>query len=228
MRLSELLDEVRAKNAILCLSVQHTGTWFALNFLMEHKGTKGVVAQVKNIKTRDDILQDGIVHVHINGFGITSSGGRRTRTFKQTAAMTKGMRLIVPVRDPLLSLITRHKRHPDRKSFYIVDGFCHLSELDAVYLPVDCNTYDIHPYYLLEKVCKELGLEVNEFVEKWSIKWPIYNSKFDYGLKRAYQEGRIDKIAKAFPEEYQHLKENEKNIRPFLEKLGYKNLMWWS
>jgi len=147
-------------------------------------------------------------------------------------AMAVGAYTVVSLRDPLLSVIKgkRNNKHfdmPQRMRNY----------LDMVEL---CETFDPHvlPVDLLAEASVEDRLTAlttvsggyvsSEVCQAWAEEWPAHNSAGDYILKRMYYKGDIDSMVKEFKDsEWQALIEHKFILRPFLERYGYRDLLWW-
>lgn len=138
-------------------------------------------------------------------------------------------------RDPLLSIITRQERVPDLKHFYIIDGFLSLVKLIEVHslllVPVDLYVRKTvsERLSLLHRMLEVVDLPEEPYVESWAAIWPKYN--FSPGdpsrLRQGYDSGDLNIIMEYIPEEYSYLKSKEAVLKPFLQKLGYENLLWW-
>jgi ATP phosphoribosyltransferase regulatory subunit HisZ len=51
---------------------------------------------------------------------------------------------------------------------------------------------------------------------------------FNLPLKEMYKAKDLAGLEKLMPREIAKLREEEKNLRPLLEKWGYRDLLWWS
>jgi hypothetical protein len=54
------------------------------------------------------------------------------------------------------------------------------------------------------------------------------NAMPSYEPKAAYAQGDLDGAVRDCYGEYLYLKSKESTIRPFMERLGYRNVIWWS
>jgi len=142
---------------------------------------------------------------------------------------------IIPVRDPLLALLTRRNRHPNLKHFYIVNGFVTLVELvlrrSIFILPVDIlkgQSYT-NRYRALVKMTEFVGLEPEPNLRLYSAGWPKVNSVGAVAKETnaAYLAQDANVLRGFIPEEWDYLKANEEKLKPFLKSLGYKKLLWW-
>lgn len=230
-------------NIIFLPTVQHTGTWFMAEFLRRHSQ----VHQVQDLwMLHDQFPDDGLIVVsaHYCGDEISEERGIHENDVKKhfptevLEDLIKTFPSLTVTRDPLLSMITRKKRSPELTQTYIVDGFVALADLcmrtGIMVLPVDL--LGMRPYKVkleaLRGVLKLVGLEEENYVKVWASVWPRYNHNAELeatkGITKLYKNGNALAIREYFPAEYDYLVSQEDKIRPFLERLGYKNLMWWS
>lgn len=163
--------------------------------------------------------------MHFGKKGINCQSGLQSESFNELAEQIGGMKVVVPVRDPLLSLISRQERHPDLDHTYIVKGFTGLGKLRATFIPVDLNR---DRKELLTGVLNEAGLGWAKYADDWVTSWPRKNSRKDYPLMDLYKKGDLGAIRKQIPMSLALLQSKESEIRPFLESQGYENLMWWT
>jgi hypothetical protein len=180
--------------------------------------------------------------------------------------INKKSRLIVPIRDPLLIIISGFMRHEDTQKGVVKNVYSspsanipvrkisskrkseqnigsvykerkykytggelsitpsivsithqvislrtlveRLDELSPLYVPVDLDQ-DLH-YNSID--LSNLG---------------VYASYGDYPLKTAYHNNDLKFIRENLRENYDALKCQETLLRPLLEKIGYKDLLWW-
>ena len=137
-------------------SVQHTGTWFTIDFLRKffprnRELTFALEAaekpEAENIdyapKYADAAGQATILHLHLPiSTGINEDSTNGTPFHRKWYANLKScrslpvstlllfcnlMKTVVPLRDPLAAILTRETRHPQFRHFCIVDGFVALA-----------------------------------------------------------------------------------------------------
>jgi hypothetical protein len=238
---------------IYVISVQHTGTWFAIDFLRGHSKVRNEIFQWKDVRVcqafpplEPDIWD--IMHVHLGtcwhhttDFAEYDSALDMKCQMPLLADMfVKTFPTVMPVRDPLRAIITRQIRHPDKTHNYIVNGFIYMAQVwermeemgPVVFLPVDLNI--TAPLYdkvtALSRILTMLDLPIEPYVEEYARKWeaPAYNTTPDVALKNWCKAGEKEKVKEALPTEWAYLQAHESKIRPFLEHLGYKELMWYT
>ena len=133
------------------------------------------------------------------------------RTIK---AFAMGHRTIVPVRDPLLSVITAIQigKHDPKLRVRAFEDLVELATLTKVeFLPVDLPD---HREATLERI--KPGAKTN---------WKPSNSIGDCKMKRDYHEGEVEDIP---DDTWSYLLSREVILRPMLERIGYRDLLWWS
>ncbi len=150
----------------------------------------------------------------------------------------------ITVRDPLAALITREGRTSADEHKYIVNGFAELaaSQKDFFCLPVDLygEKAIVERLRILRELLEYLGVPADKsYIMQAATDWTNYGAtqkdlslsirirKYADQLKKAYRYGEVEKIIEAMPRTYEYLKSKELIIRPFLEKLGYRDLLWW-
>lgn len=171
--------------------------------------------------------------------------------------LARGFSCVIPVRDPLKAVMTAVVRfRDDVKRWFvkmILDGFTCLSRLQLESSKHDCFWFPVDIISklpvggraaYLERLFRFLTIDVvPDHLEEYSCSWPHIGSWEDFGKVRSYPEdyyrfgkrlfkyhddGDLDSISRLIPKTMISLKEREPVIRPFLESLGYKNLIWWS
>lgn len=152
---------------------------------------------------------------------------------------------LIPMRDPLASLIT-YQRWGERDgridggNFSQREHINHWCGLAASHQNIKLfghvrflcwdllnGTKEETEEYLLT-ISRHLGLKDRSPSTKWD-GHSVINSVGDYPLKQAYFDGDVDAVRRGLSESaFDVLMERESLLRPFLEELGYKNLMWWT
>lgn len=220
---------------ICVFSIQHTGTWFACEYLLRCGWTHGKYPadvwqwyQLANGERRWPAFENGrrpIVQSHLCARDDLELGERRKHiTINLAKHLAQCWDVIVPVRDPLLAVITRHIRHPDLDHRYIVHAFARLELLDSYvhWLPVD----------LAPSVRPPLAVDVPTEASESFLKAnqaPSYNvTPSNHPLKQAYLAGDFQTIATQCGPAVDLLLDKAEDIRPLLERLGYTDLLWWT
>lgn len=224
---------LRATESAIVFSVQHTGTWFAIEFLRGHPNVSGTFFEIRNLVSPSlpSIDDRSVLQVHL-GTPVGEGTPRESEKFADEEALAifaEAERAVVPLRDPLLSVLTRQNRHPWLDHRYIVSGFRALARApeETIFLPVDTRPEERRR--TLARVLARLGWpEAPEYVEGVARDWSKENTSGPSTLKKAYAEGRLDAIRSALPEEFDYLLDSRDEIVPFLRTQGYEDLPWWN
>ncbi len=179
------------------LTVQHTGTWFMMEFLRGTESFKHEVDLAALIKNRHFLTlpnngpigcrpdRINLVHGHINE---TATDCIRT--------ICAWWRPIVPLRDPLLSLLTGKNRNPGQDFSYIVERWTRLEwavdPFAPCYIALDLLRTLEERLKGLTAVLEATRVLVTDAMScqlnLWANTWPQYqyNSRGSYPLKVAY------------------------------------------
>lgn len=252
LRARDALRHVVNRGAVLVASVHHTGTVFALDFLRGHPRAAEYL-EFRDLLRGAQVVRDDVVHLHVMGEELESRGvirgGFGFSDLEEIVLTARGCRVVIPTRDPLLALISRHARHPELDHSFIVRGFHRLAaaRLDhpdhpgslnpgIVFLPVDLLTTPEHRLAALVHVTHRLGWlkggapesePARSYIEGWASSWPIRNTAGPHPLKEMYDAGDVFGIRNNLPAAYDRLIEARPVVEPFLRKLGYEDLPWW-
>ena len=224
------IDYCRA-SYIFAPSVQHTGTWFLLNGLKRHSKLDDYILFEEMWEREPVPYKRYILHVHIGDGGSPLTLPYHS-TYMALDVMMRVLKTVVPLRDPLLSLLSRHKRHPMLPHFYLIDGFVYLAQVqkNCFFLPIDIlkETKQVdRRKAALGSLFEYLRLEWEPFIDEWAEQWKVVNENpVPYSELEWYRQGAVNKLRGLFPEEFDYLQSNAHIIKPFLSKHGYKNLIW--
>lgn len=241
---------------IYCLSIHHTGTWTSLSWLNAHRDLKGfvqkahahetlagqeVVHKVESGEYREHFDPLMLYHEHID----RDPRSDLDRIAAHQMIMLATTPTLIPIRDPLASLVTYQKwAERDGRinggpevfspkvlvdtwvalagSFETIKKFGHVR-----FVCWDRLTPEWATEHLLG-VEKDLGLTDRRPALGW-VAAPIHdNDAGPYRLKDAYKAGAANALRKGISENgYNYLVSKGLQLRPFLEELGYQNLQWW-
>lgn len=218
--------------AIFLPTIQHTGTWFCINLLLQHSQVTSF-SELRDLKFGDGYT---LIQTHF-GDGETwhPNDASKFIPFYVLKELIDIYPSVIPVRDPLAALLTRQTRCSDLQHSYIIEGFVALAELRENYnpfiLPVDLigkKSFE-ERLSVLREFLAAVGLPEEPYIKFWAASWPKINSVRGLGVELYdnYRNGDVKKIIKVIPEEWAYLKGKESIIKPFLQELGYKNLLWW-
>jgi len=230
---------------IFCLSQLHTGTWTTIAWLARHDQVKGlmlstdVVDVLAGKPTIDQLQESGsyhqkfhqsmVYHEHVRPDHWSDDQMCRTQL---VMAMTNPT--VIPIRDPLSSLISYQNRaslqgREGTEGFlpmeHVIDRWVMMAKVfDILRENVEFICWDLingDP----DELCRiALALGITEGQYLGAI---INNSMGDYPLKKAYQDGDRESLSQQV-DGFQCLVDREELLRPFLERLGYSDLVWWS
>lgn len=231
---TRLGQTIQRKKGALIVSVQHTGTWFAIEFLRRHPSLRsGEFIELSEVFKHKMISPYPLIHTHLGG-STQIEYPERVNKFISRDDFIEFIQIpttVVPVRDPLLSLITRHKRHPMLDHRYIVDGFLTLAEVEdlVTFLRVDCPRDDRRSELGKVSALFEPGPDhVKHYLDREARQWVVRNSVGGGPLNISYQQGMFDEIMDEIREELTYLLEHRSTIVPFLQRRGYRELSWWN
>ena len=242
---------------IYCLSQHHTGTWTSIAWLLSHKDVKGFLqeAHAHDALEGEEIIHEVesgqyterfdpamVYHQHIH----RDPNSEKIRICAAQMVMMATTATLIPIRDPLASLVTYQKwADRDGRSAQIGERFS-----PKIFIDIWCcmaeSWFTLQRFAHVRFVCwdllmpgwapahlagvaKDLGLTDPEPSQLWNDR-PIHdNTAGDYPLKAAYQQRDANALRKGISENgYNYLVSKGLQLRPFLESLGYRNLQWWS
>lgn len=219
-------------------TVHHTGTWFLIEFLKGHPDVKQFYLMKEFYEVDDWIHHDKIAlhnHVHLNQPSLYKEWKRVPLLFTNhyyNDAFISTYPTIIPIRDPLLSLITRHKRRDDWSHKFIVEGFCEIARLadhpNVYFMPLDLMENNSQRIEAFRNLCNHCQIAFNDYVREYAKIWKPQNTwadKFDF--QEMYAKRDAAGLRKVLGNNYDVLLARTDIIRPFLQGLGYENLIWW-
>ena len=242
------------KQIILLPTIQNTGTWFLVEMLMKHPSvTEFMETRFFSILSKKPAYhgvpqsftknQKGfsILQLHVDRYEKNPNGARRHFATLMCTSPT-----VIPIRDPLGSILTMRERGLKREFRVVYDRMLNRVAIwkefvqnipllqkftDQIYvLPLDVlgkQSRKVREATLMA-MCQTIGLPLNTKYLKEAARWPMVHSLGTYAMKRYYKQSRQDQMMKALgPDVWKALCDIESDTRPFFEQLGYKNLMWW-
>ena len=249
---------------IYCLTQHHTGTWSTLAWVLKHQGVDGFLTSEHIFDILESTGKDTeVIPVHPMESGelvekfdprlvfhehIKLDPTRTKRIDRGQVLMCLVNPTVIPIRDPLASLISYQVR-AERAERTPENGFAPRSHVD-VWVALaqtwgkilkDFGHVRFMPWDLLKLgdrfeiaetlfgISTDLGLMDGNPSMKCARKMIHNNDLGTYPLKEAYQNGDLITIKDGVSQgAVNHLISKRKLIRPFLEFLGYSDLMWWS
>lgn len=145
---------------------------------------------------------------------------------------------VVPLREPLASLISRRARHPQATALHVVEQWIVLVsklatlERQPFWLPVDLlgTQGPATRRRVMLDLCSHLGFGgVELYLAQIASAWRPENASARTGLHEMYRVRDIKALEKAMPAEIAALRRVDGLLRPFLHAQEYtdEDLFWW-
>lgn len=206
---------------IFCPTVVSTGTNFVLHFFHSNPN---IPLRIKLSRMPEEWSGVILVHEH---FEMCSD----KKIIEDLAARSH---VVTPIRDPLASLVkaynfTNYNHHKHKRIQAFLDVISLGEQCEVKYIPVDLLAREP----LIKKIEALVNISgkymTEEMCVKWAAEWPVHNSAKMHYTRVLYESGNVDDIRNIIPKEaWKMLVNAEPILRPFLEKLGYRKLSWWS
>lgn len=233
---------------ILLLTPQHAGTYFWEDFLIKHPQIS-LCARLERPETNTKYIQK--VRNHFKQAVMKGQTVTFHSHFFDSGHLMMLMMFFptfLSLRDPLLTLITSQARNKGlieeqtgvdygqrliEKWAMTVETFNQFGEPDLV-IPIDlvagqsvAYKANVLAHLLIFCGVTPYDLVVNQYANKWPVVRSLDRGGAP-GLKDAYARGDVAKIkAGLTPAGWAALQTHKNVLQPFLEKHGYKNLLWW-
>lgn len=230
-------------------TVNHTGTWFALDLLQTFEGVTGFTTlgmlpytlqgrgrqhRVGEMVQGNEVAGDGrmVVQAHVHTYP-RHQLGTGFGNIELTLALSLACPTIVTLRDPLLTLMTRQKRlsshHPHRDLIAQWTNFVESMELfeefiKPIYLSVDLLSECADKFL---KDCEAQGLVPTDATLLMLQEGLPRNSAGESVYDEAYRSGDWKAFTDGMTAETYLLEDNKYLLKPFLKAHGYKDLLWW-
>lgn len=235
--------KMKLTDVVIVASVQHTGTWFTIDFLQNFIPNKKEVAHM--IEEKIQIESPTIIHSHLPIIYDLDMRvdmdwhSRRKLTMKDRSISLRTLevlmnlfKVVIPVRDPLASILSREARHPDLRHFFIVDGFIELAQKykdhpNVVFLPIDLPWDRSQRMKKLFEIMEHCSIDIEsnrDLVRKFASNWEPKNTTPGNRFKELYKNKDIDQIRFLLgPKwaEVNYLQNMASIILPFLASVGY-------
>jgi len=226
--------------AVVLLSIPGTGTNFVKELIEAHPAITHSVQWSALFKSQSFVHEEislGAWSTGLDPNGTTLVWGHiptEPRHMSFARSLMAFCPTVVPLRDPLLSLITRHQQGDSMDNLVIdVVGawqWLALNKLNPLYFPVDQKFGEWERHDLGCYMYADLRFE--GFMQG-DVHWPFsdwtpVNSQGDYPLKTAYYAGDFDRIKAEIGQPVHYLQDIEGVLRPLLEREGYRELIWWT
>src|SRR3990167_3529199 len=222
-------------------TVQHTGTWFLIEFLRAHPEVKHFV-ELQALRKNHSFIEDpvsgqkGLVPNQVN----LIQGHFQLEFMHLILSFAAACPTVIPLRDPLASVLTavNRKRTQGNVDYsYIVDRWVLMTTTvwlnrdfyKPLFVPLDLvERAGVEvKFELLGAVLGHMGLGYTKHAVRWADEWPYHNSRGEYPLKDLYLTRDATAIAHEVPGEWEALRRAQYILRPMLEQMGYRDLLWW-
>lgn len=229
---------------VLLSTLQSTGTWWVIDALRKHPEVGGI-AHVHNLMALQNgwALRDGwtgnphnealasdgkVTLLYEHYFGSSNAFGRWVpQTFSEF------MMTVVPtlssLRDPLICMIRAwHREPPLYPHDYLMDAWEWVAKRGDT---LGVKFWRMEPFDqagFLAAV-EAVGLSCPE---DWTAQLtPEVRVNYTPGgcdMRDDYHRRDISALQRKIPKPWRRLRESEPILRPFLEKYGFTNLLWWT
>lgn len=229
---------------ILLSTLQSTGTWWVIDALRKHPEIGGLshrenlMALQNDWVLRDDwtdnphgeaLAPEGKVTLLYEHYFPSDKPFDRWYPQSPSEFLMTVLPTLSPLRDPLLCMIRAWHREPPLYPYdWLIDAWIHAARRgDTLGVKFWCME-PFHKGGFLQAV-QDVGLPTPpRWVEGLEPQIRINSTPGDCDLREAYQNRDIIVLRKRLATPWRRLQEAEPILRPFLEKRGFKNLMWWS
>lgn len=136
---------------------------------------------------------------------------------------------LIPMRDPLLSIITRHTRHPEQAPHtYLATSWRYVPyDNDPHYLPVDLSFSEDERVDRIGRALRHCQVPPWPGVTAYAKAWkPVNSVSGATAARQAYARRDVGWFEEHFPEEMCALR-SSRQVRELFERNGYENLLWW-
>lgn len=207
---------------LLSATVQHTGTYNLWGMLEASPDVHKITWRDRIRRGLDQAhpTKTTVLHTH---FGDETFKDLISH-FRELEFWTRALPTVIPLRDPMLAVISRHGRYPKIEPSYIVRGFVQISQLKT------------EPCFIRTDM-PELGRQdARAMFERFDMRpcpdsiitnWRPKNATGQTPLKQAYALKDLGAIEQAVPAAFHLLMEHRNVLRPFLERYGYRDLPWF-
>lgn len=230
------------KDHVFFPTISQSGTWFVAKILHWRAGYifKRFKIQVKKEDLGNLPLRT-TVHAHILG----EVALHEIRSIYNVLNKNEKCLMVVPIRDVLLSVLSRKRRFPEVSANHIIDAYVLVAqkfkEYDPFYFPVDLYTDPKDREGLLTALEEALGVKLSDInsldKKRFAGIWPPENESRDFCLekfgdprmefKQAYELKELAYLQHVISEEWAYLSKKQNILQPFFEGLGYRNLLWY-
>lgn len=220
---------------IFVVSVQHTGSWFTIEACVASPDIKEVF-----MLTRTPHVQIEAMRNHVRKFVFHDHFSTSYHDTHLVSPIAVDCPIVMPLRDPLLALITRQSRAPELEHAYIVMGIMEIMTIIEKYnvflLPVDIPRSEVERIAVLSAMYTFVGLTKPAKLKGYAAKWKPHNTTAamtpDKVARRkklgsVYDQRDYATLKKLIPISLWVLEQVQPRLQPFMESVGYEDLMWF-
>lgn len=233
---------------ILLSTLQSTGTWWAINALRKHPEigglahTNNLMALLNNWPLRDRwagnphgeaIAPEGQFTLLYEHYGATVSPFYRW--YPQTASEITMLvtPTLSPLRDPLLCMIRAWHREPPLYPYdWLLDAWIQMAKRDDT---LQIKFWRMEPFDSQSFINAIIGVGLSPGYPQSYYDWfnsltpndRINDTPGECDLREHYKNGNVLMIEKTLSSPWRRLRESQPILRPFLEKYGFTDLLWW-
>lgn len=229
---------------IMLPTIQSTGTWWAVRALQAHPEVGAIMHPQNLIHFNNDwtlregwtgnphdeaFAEDGKTTLLYSHYGGTPANYTRWKPSNDYEWLMQVVPALAPLRDPLLCMIRAYHRESSLYPHnYLIDGWLFVARREGT---MGINYWRMDPFDIggFLGAVKAVGLSCpDNWIAELDWKKKINDTPGECDLRTYYANGDLRAIKKVIPIPVRHLQDNEVILRPFLEKVGFKDLMWWS
>jgi len=223
---------------IALLTIPNTGTWFITELLKLHPDIRHIIEYnagffgigrmeiTRSLFSYDPEMDYSKALYRRHIFGNSTHG--------EIDLICMGHKTIIPMRDPLASLISRKHRNPLEPMYEHIDAFVYAATSphinNSFIMPIDTDNFkssDRNRFFVALDMFKFVGLDIPTGLNQWARDNAPKNAMGAYEQKKAYDNGDLSTATTQCRGELEYLKSKENILRPWLNRLGYGQLMWY-
>lgn len=227
---------------VLLSTLQSTGTWWVIDALRKNPHVGGL-AHVHNVMALRNgwVLRDGwtgnphneeispdkitILYEH---FENPPAVFYRWAPQMISEYLMSALPTLSPLRDPLICMIRAWHREPQLYPYgRLMNAWIHMAQREDT---LGVKFWRMEPFDHAGFIAAVQGVGIPSTAEWEGSLAPairINSTPGECDLRQAYADGDSATIAKRLPQPWRRLRESEPILRPFLERCGFSNLLWW-
>lgn len=234
---------------ILLSTLQSTGTWWVIDALRKHPEIGGL-AHTNNLMAiqngwclrdgwtgnphNEALAPDGKFTLLYEHYGAVQSPFYRWYPQSAQESMMLVVPTLSPLRDPLVCMIRAWHREPPLYPYdWLLDAWINLANKGET---LGVKFWRMEPFDQQGFVNAIVRIGLSAGYPQYHYDWlsslkpteRINNTPGDCDLRIDYANRDAVALEKKLPAPWRRLKELQPVLRPFLEKYGFKDLLWWN